>query len=203
VSCVEGSWVQPSIDCSSGTQLVAIWVGIDGVNGITIDSAGTLEQIGTVATCVPGGARMNAWMEVLPAEAFSVELPGVPVRTGDDFWARVLFNGDTFDMWLVNVTQAKMSRVHPPGAGAARATAEWIVEAPSHCSARCKIDLLANFGTVQITGAVAAIGGVTSGIDDDSWLRGQEVIQRGGITRATVSPVADDGRAFTVTWRHQ
>ena len=50
-------------------------------------------------------------------------------------------------------------------------SAEWIAEAPSQCdsTSSCTPLPLADFGTVQFTGASATANGHTGSIDDSNW----------------------------------
>jgi hypothetical protein len=93
-------------------------------------------------------------------------------------------------------------------AGLGQSSAELIVESPEACGLFCQVAPLSNFGTVNFTGARAAVNGGT-----DRRLRsftyangphriiaetnsGQVKAQPSGL-RATAT-----GSAFSVTWRH-
>ena len=85
VTCVEGSWVEPTVTCSkTGHQAVAIWIGIDGFSAkpLGIASTNVLVQLGTQVDCTNGVVRHGAWHEILPGETHEVPEPG-PIRAGD------------------------------------------------------------------------------------------------------------------------
>jgi hypothetical protein len=84
---VSGSWVQPAVDCSSGSGTYsAVWVGLGG------SSAGSqaLEQIGTEADCTSGGtARYATWYELVPDAAHGVR----STQTGPANFGTTTFTG--------------------------------------------------------------------------------------------------------------
>src|SRR5437899_2952963 len=57
VTDAKGSWIVPSVTCSSSTTYSSYWVGIDGY------SSNTVEQTGTDSDCSSGHGVYYAWYE--------------------------------------------------------------------------------------------------------------------------------------------
>jgi hypothetical protein len=117
------------------------------------------------------------------------------VRPGDTFHASVTYTGsNNFSLFIQDVTQGWSHTTVGTLAGAARSSAEVIVEAPC-CTASGGILPLADFGTVNITGSLANgsalgnAGGVTRIIMIDS----------AGRDKDTVSSLSG-GENFSATW---
>ncbi len=172
VKAVYGSWTVPAITGNS-TGYSADWVGIDGYKSPTV------EQIGTESDNYGGTGSYYAWYEMFPRDSYTItpNTPGVTygngvsaptVNPGDMISASVTYEGS--NRFLLAITDSTIS----PGAstptlqwqfsatqsisGAQRSSAEWVVEAPSSFSShKIKILPLANFGTVNFTGAYATI----------------------------------------------
>src|SRR5438270_238528 len=95
--------------------------------------------------------------------------------------------------------------------GAARSSAEWIVERPALCSGHhCKLTSLSNFGTVSLgsdyTGIAstnyATINGATGGIGSfgSANIHRITMVNNSGATLAEPSVLSTDGTSFTETW---
>lgn len=157
MTCVEGTWTQPTITCpATGLASVAIWVGIDGTTaaGGLPNASATLAQVGTAGDCAEGQLQVMAWYEFLPDLHHEVPM-SVQVRAGDKIWAQVRYLGKgKFRATLVNLTLKVGASQTWTVRGAPLLTAEWIVEAPaSQCSAdSCSILPLAKFSTVAMDG---------------------------------------------------
>jgi Peptidase A4 family len=166
LSNVVGTWVQPTVSCTSGTNSYsAFWVGLGGLT----QDATSLEQMGTDANCTAAGTPVySAWYEILPAAPVTLKLG---VRPGDTVSAAVTVSGKTVSMRLRNLTlhtvvNRKLRMTAPD-----LSSAEWVAEAPSACngSGRCTTLPLANFGSVDFLQA-AATGSRHSGlISDPGW----------------------------------
>jgi hypothetical protein len=109
-------------------------------------------------------------------------------------------NGTIFTMDLVNVRHGKrLWRYHvfpTRFRNASRLSAEWIVEAPTLCTATCAVVPLADIGTVHFSGAVAKTAppnraGAKPATDSISLL--QDAIG------ANPSALSVDGTSFDVT----
>jgi hypothetical protein len=102
--------------------------------------------------------------------------------------------GNSFSLYIADTTQGWSHTTVGSLAGAARSSAEVIVEAPC-CTARGGILPLANFGTVNITGSTANgaafghAGGVTQII----------MIDNAGRDKDSVSSLSG-GENFSATW---
>src|SRR6266576_2885438 len=95
--------------------------------------------------------------------------------------------------------------------GAARSSAEWIVERPALCNGHhCKLTSLSNFGTVSLgndyTGIAstnyATINGATGGIGSfgSANIHRITMVNNSGATLAEPSVLSTDGTSFTETW---
>ena len=141
---VSASWVEPTGTCTSGHKYSSFWVGLDGFN------SGTVEQTGSEVDCSGRTPQYYSWYEMYPA--YPVNFSNT-VRPGDHFTGSVTFNGgSSFTLKLSDTTQGWSHTVNASLSGAARSSAEVIVEAPSSSSG---VLPLANFGTVNITSSTA------------------------------------------------
>jgi hypothetical protein len=180
------SWTQPSVTCRGGDQYSAFWVGIDGY------SSSTVEQTGTEADCVGRTAEYSAWYEMYPGP--SENYPNA-VRPGDHLTATVTYQGgSSFSLHIADTTEGWSQTTTASLAGAARSSAEVIVEAPC-CTFSGGILPLADFGTVSFTGSLANgsalgnAGGLTKIIMVDS----------SGRQKDSVSALSG-GENFSATW---
>src|ERR1700736_3194779 len=119
---VSASWTEPSGICSRGSQYSSFWVGLDGY------SSGSVEQTGSDTDCSGGRAVYYAWYEMYPNPSFSYTNT---VRPGDHFNASVTYAGSNrFNLFIQDATQGWSHTTTGTLAGAARSSAEVIVEAP-------------------------------------------------------------------------
>jgi hypothetical protein len=199
VSYVKGEWTVPSVSCAGADADSSVWVGIDGMSNQTV------EQIGTEQSCRAGQAVYTAWWETYPAPKVPISMA---VKPGHNVRGEVRYVGNSqFELSLTNLTTGQSFRTTQAAPGAARATAEWIVEAPY----KSGVLPLANFGTVSFKNARATINGQTGPIVRDGGLLGivtnllstQSFTMSGLLDpKATVTyPGASAGKdAFKVTW---
>jgi len=142
---VSASWVQPTGTCTSATRYSSFWVGLDGY------SSGTVEQTGTDTDCVGGSPQYYGWYEMYPAGSFNF---GDTVKPGDHITASVVYEGSNeFKLTLADSTQGWSVSTTKTLAGAARSSAEVIIEAPC-CTNSGGILPLADFGTVNVSDSV-------------------------------------------------
>ncbi|MHB1538551.1 MAG: G1 family glutamic endopeptidase [Solirubrobacteraceae bacterium] len=211
---VAGSWTQPRGRCASGTSTYsAIWVGLGGfANGVQ-----ALEQTGSEVDCTgKGRALYSAWFELVPASP--VELP-LRIHPGDRLNASVAVDGATVIMQVRDLTTGKgrtvLRRMRNPGPDLT--SAEWIVEAPSACTAIdvCRTLPLTNFGSVAFSNASATTEqGARTPIVNDGYevtvlqLRDSAPARQAGRGReAAVLAGADPSEllagasTFTVSWQ--
>jgi hypothetical protein len=183
---VSASWTQPTGTCSSGDQYAAFWVGLDGY------SSSTVEQTGSEVDCVGRTAEYYAWYEAYPAAS---ENYSNTVKPGDHFNASVTYEGSNkFSLYIADTTRDWSHTTTVTVRGAARSSAEVIVEAPC-CTDSGGILPLTDFGTINITSsmangsAIGNAGGLTEIIMQDSEGRDED----------TVSNLSG-GENFSATW---
>ena len=142
--------------------------------------------------CVGRTAEYYAWYEMYPGPS---ENYSNTVRAGDHFNATVTYTGNnSFSLHIADTTRGWSHTTTASLAGAARSSAEVIVEAPC-CTASGGILPLTNFGTVNIAGSTANgaalgnAGGVTQIV----------MIDNAGRDKDTVSSLSG-GENFSATW---
>ncbi len=211
---VSGSWVVPTAKCSSGQGDSSFWVGIGG-SGSSDTQA--LEQDGTEVDCnAEGSATYSAWYEMVPSPPVTVDMA---VHPGDHITGKVTVDGTNVTMSLSNATTGgsydKTFQMSNPDTS----SAEWIAEAPSTCSgdlSSCTPLPLADFGTVQFSGASATTtDGHTGTISDSDWSTAAVTLdpsssQQGSATHssrrtrrsggASPSSLSGDGSSFSVAY---
>jgi Peptidase A4 family len=182
---VSASWVQPAGTCTSATRYSSFWVGLDGY---TSDS---VEQDGTDTDCVNGKPQYYGWYETYPNPSYSF---GHTVKAGDTITASVVYQGSNkFQLNLADTTQGWSVSTTQTVSGAARSSAEVIIEAPC-CTNSGGILPLADFGTVHVSNSVVdgspigALSPVQIYMTDSS-----------GKTRDTVSALSSEEN-FSATW---
>ena len=183
---VSASWTQPAGTCSRGDQYAAFWVGLDGY------TSSSVEQTGSEVDCVGHTAEYYAWYEMYPGPS---ENYSNTVRAGDHFNATVTYTGNnSFSLHIADTTRGWSHTTTASLAGAARSSAEVIVEAPC-CTASGGILPLTDFGTVNIAGSTANgaalgnAGGVTQIV----------MIDNAGRDKDTVSSLSGKEN-FSATW---
>jgi hypothetical protein len=193
VTAVAGSWVVPTVT-GTGTAYSSAWVGIDGYN------SNSVEQIGTDSDVVNGVPTYYAWYEMYPNPSSTVT--ALVVHPGDTIQASVTYSSGKFTLAITDVTTSKTFSTTQTAASAQRSSAEWVEEAPSSNSG---VLPLADFGTVNFSGAQAVINGATGAIDNSAWSSGVEqinMVSSRGASEDTTSKLTDTGSAsgFSVTW---
>lgn len=194
VTSVSGSWTVPTLSCpSSGSTYVAIWVGIDGY------SSSTVEQTGVLGQCSGGKASYSAWYEFYPSA--SVTISGFTVKPGDSVSASVTYASITGQFTTTITDGGQTSTTSGTVSGAARSSAEWIVERPELCSVfRCSLSTLSNFGSTSFTSASASIGLTTGSISAFSDVAITMVGSSSGPVLAEPSSLSTDGTSFSVAY---
>jgi Peptidase A4 family len=205
---VTGTWKQPKVSCAEAPATYSgVWVGIGGFRR----SADALEQIGTAAGCDKTGRPVYyAWYELVPAPAVTIKLKIAP---GDTITTSVNVDGTSVLLQIKNRTRRTSFTRQLTTAAPDLSSAEWIVEAPSGCTAEgsCRTLPLANFGSVGFT-KIAAIGNAHPGtVTDAAWTASQihlvpdvPIQQDGALgsrSGAKTAAITPDGRSFTVTWQ--
>ena len=241
---VSGSWVAPTAKCTSGQGYSSFWVGLGGSgSGSSSDSSASadtgswsdpsgmsgsgatsgsgsstsLEQAGTEADCnADGSATYSAWYELVPSPPVKVSMA---VHPGDHITSKVTVDGSNVTIQLSNSTTggsfSKTLQANNPDVS----SAEWIAEAPSTCDgslSSCTPLSLADFGTVQFSGASATTtDGHTGTISDSNWQTAAVTLSPGasqqgfgaqfasygsGSGAATPSSLSSDGSSFSVAF---
>lgn len=155
---VKGSWVEPSVSCtSSGSSYASFWAGIDGY------ASSSVEQLGTDSDCT-GRNRPSyyAWYEMYPANSVDLSTKTYPVAPGDTLSAEVSVSGTTFTLSLSDSPKGWTFTTTQTGSGLAQSSAELVGESPEICyfgGFYCTLASLSNFGTMQFSGAQAAVNG--------------------------------------------
>jgi len=180
---VSASWAEPIGICASDYAYSGLWVGMDGYNSSTV------EQIGTEVDCSAQGPNYYAWYEMYPSHP--VHLPET-VHPGDYFTGSVTFNGGgSFTLELSDTTSGWSHTVNASLSGAARSSAEVIVEAPSSTGG---VLPLTNFGTASIAGAT--VNGTAMGDLDPTRI---VMVDSSGGEKDTISSLSG-GENFSATW---
>ncbi|MGO8871097.1 MAG: G1 family glutamic endopeptidase [Acidimicrobiales bacterium] len=204
-SKVSGSWVQPAASCpTKKVEQSAFWVGLDGF-GAKND---TVEQIGTDADCGKGTGKGKggtpsyyAWFELYPAVAVTLSKTTFPVAPGDSMSATVSVAGSIYTLTLYDAAKWTYTTMQASTGHPADSSAEWIAESPSTCNAgKCKVGKLADFGTVDFTGASAD----SLPISSPGYTHTEIVMTNKGATETKAEPLTltAGGTAFSVVWKH-
>ena len=207
---VLGTWTQPRATCHRGEPTYSsVWIGIGGYS----ISSRALEQIGTEADCTAQGHESSsAWFELVPSASRQIR---IPIHAHDRLRASVAVSGRTVTVRLVNLTRHRSFIRRVRASLLDTSSAEWIVEAPSVCSAgtACQTLPLADFGRTGFRAARAqTISGHVGSIRDRRWTTtkimlaqsGRHFISRGpgaALATATPSPLRGRHTAFDVTYR--
>ncbi len=204
------TWTVPKVTCGAGeTSYSAYWVGIDGF------SSSTVEQTGTDSDCHSGTPSYYAWYEFFPQP--SKNIASIAVHPGDNIGAAVVYNTKTgmFTDGIRDFTTGAQFVTSSTVSGAARSSAEYIVEAPETCILiACKLTALSDFGTVgfgqdatKITvkmNCAATINGVTGSIASFGsaavWPITMVSKSNPSLVKAQPSALSSDGTSFMVTW---
>jgi hypothetical protein len=206
VSAVYGSWIVPTVTGpSSGSAHSAVWVGIDGWLGSTV------EQIGTEQDVVNGTPSYRAWWEMWSTGKGQPQqfISSMTIKPGDSISASVHYltsgpSAGQFQLAIEDYTQNEsfiqdVSSANTQSPQAQRSSAEWIVEAPEFPPVGGTIANLANFGDVKFTDAGATINNVNGPIDASSWQSNAFNITGNASTNATTSVLNDSGGASGVS----
>ena len=183
---VSASWTQPTGTCKSGDQYAAFWVGLDGY------SSSTVEQTGSEVDCDGRTPEYYAWYEAYPAAS---ENYSNTVKPGDHFSASVTYEtGSKFALYIDDTTQGWSHTTTVTVRGAARSSAEVIVEAPC-CTNSGGILPLTDFGTISLTNSEAN----SSAIGNAGGLTEIVMVDSEGRSEDTVSSLTG-GENFSATW---
>ena len=179
---VSSSWVEPMGTCRSGNQYSSFWVGLDGY------SSSSVEQTGSEVDCSGRTPQYYSWYEMYPA--YPVNFSST-VRPGDHLTGSVTYTGGSkFTLELSDTTEGWSHTVTKRLSGAARSSAEVIVEAPRIAGGYAP---LADFGRVGFSGSTA--NGLTLSNFDPV---GVNMVSVNGVAEDSISSL--HGGSFTATW---
>jgi hypothetical protein len=210
-SSVSGSWVEPSVSCTTGQSYSAFWVGLGGSG----QQSGSLEQTGTEADCTSTGAVDDfAWYELVPAAPVRL---GLAMHPGDHVTGKVTVDGTQVVVALSDQTTGGSVTKTLQMSNPDTSSAEWIAEAPSTCdqTSNCQPLPLADFNTVNFSNASATANGHTGTISDANWsaaavtrdgssdesgVGGASFASNQSSAGAQPSALSSDGSSFSVAW---
>lgn len=208
-SLVQGAWVVPAVTGGKSATYSSSWVGLDGYND------GTVEQTGTEQDWTGKKQQNYVWFEMYPNYAY--EITGFPVNPGDLMFAQVQYVGTqasptgapayVFSITIENLSQNVSFTVptsYTTVFAAARASAEWVEEAPYSN----EILPLADFGLALFvdceavgTGTYAKSKGKSGALEPISFWPADPLTMidpEGG--RSSPSALANGGTAFDLLW---
>jgi hypothetical protein len=201
-SSVAGSWVQPSATCPQNqVQQAAFWVGIGGF----VRGDSSIEQIGTDSDCLKGhghkggGPNYYAWYQMFPQSLVVLPTNVYPVSPGQSIEASVVVIGaNRYTLTITDAGHWTFSTTQSQASQPADASAEWITEAPSSCTKKCKTLPLADFGAITYTGAgtngepISGPGLTPTQINMTS--------KNGKTVKAASTALGSGGSSFAVFW---
>lgn len=122
---IVGSWIEPSVTCTSTNNLFAPWVGIDGYGSQTV------EQTGAQVSCSSGRAVYQAWYEMYPANPVYLSTSSYPVAANDSFTGSVTTSGNgSYTLTLKDNTKS-WSYTTTKSLSGQNISAEAIIESPT------------------------------------------------------------------------
>jgi peptidase A4-like protein len=202
VSCVEASWIEPTVACGPLSSAVHIWVGIGAYDSVHLgieDKGHPIQQAGTGVECEDGQAEHYAWHQFLPRESTDHPFPApagggdMVIEPGDGIWAQVRYTGEAFVMTVANLGTGDVRSISQTGAGRYRSSAEWIVSGEGD-------EPIARFSSVTFTGGQATLGGSVGPIGAAAWDRNRIDEWTGDVLRLRVSGLSAEGDSFRVVW---
>jgi hypothetical protein len=201
---VSANWSVPTAKCGTfpnwdSASSSATWVGIDGFGSTPV------EQIGTDSNCIPvGTGEYHAWWEMYPGGPTFITIPGTatyPVYPGDLMSASVTATMvGSFTLAIEDDTQGWTFSTSQVNTQAPGASAECIEEQPALEFGLPSFNLT-NFGSVTFSQCrTTGSNAIATPIWDHP--NNALTMSDGTTTKATVSPLSDDGTQFTVNWAH-
>jgi Peptidase A4 family len=161
--------------------------------------------------CNPDGAyTQTAWYELVPAPTRTIKMT---VEPGARIIAIMRVVGHRVTVAIADTTRAEYFARTITDHTVDDTSAEWIAEAPSHCttSTNCTTLPLADFGAVNFANArVQTTTGLVSPISDSRWTTSKLLlgysakdgafVAKTTTANATPSALTDAGRTFHVTY---
>jgi hypothetical protein len=197
---VSAAWKVPDVASSQEPRYSSIWVGIGGF----VERGNRLIQAGTEQDVESNGHKdFYAWFEALPRPPVTVG----QVSPGDTVSTQIYKVPGSLSVWHVKLTKESggvvTTLVDDDVAirtnSASRASAEFIVEAPTVVSGRATVQLLplANFGSVTFANCSTSQGSLGSSATNLYRLAMTSDGTKQGKVLATTGALSSD--SFTVT----
>lgn len=208
IACVEATWTQPKVTCTTKDQRFAISIAIDGWTSSRLHVNAPFPRrvsVGTETDCVNGKPVIWAWHEANPTKTFQYfnEPEALNPAVGDIIWAQIRFANGKFTMSLRDKTtgvQVSVTQVVPK---IARVAAVWEVSSVfTDCAKKCRPTGLAKFSPITFSSAFATMNGKRVAIGGAGTVDCVEDATKNGVKRMVVSRLAGTGRTFKVTWKH-
>ncbi len=204
---VVGLWqlpaVQQAVGTCGGTDMSALWVGIDGANGVSADvlQAGTEGDV----ACVDGASAQVTypWFEWYPA--YTLEIANFPLMAGSSVFVSVQATSATAGQAsFVNLETGAYTSTPisaPAGTRLMGNSVEWVMERPTLANNR--LGTLSDFGVVMMCYEVANTVGGTSSFSPGAVGAGQTsllitMLDSSGETIAETAAMGPTGQAFSV-----
>jgi len=204
-SCVEASWLEPTVRCGAADAAVHWWVGIGGYTSLDLgifDNIHAIQNVGTGVECEDGEADHYAWHQVAPRESTDQPFDPGPdggdlvIEPGDLVWAQIRYTGSGFVMTVANLSSGDVRSTTERGGGRHRSSAEWVVGGEPG-------EPIARYGSVIFIDGLCTMDGRVGPIGSKAWRRNRVDEWVGGVRRLRVSALSDDGGSFRVTWLHR
>ena len=196
-SAVSGSWIEPTVHCTSNTQeqLAVFWVGLDGL------TSSTVEQEGTVGACLNGKTYYFDWWEMYPTNDIQVV---ASIKAGDKITSTTDFTNGVYTLSVNDLSRstASFSTQQTCGAGLSclNSSAEWVAERPGGYSGNGGLYPMPNFGTWTDAYSSVTANGVTgtiSSFPDEE----MTMVNNQGKVLAQPGPLNAAGTVFRDTWK--
>ncbi|WP_158543390.1 G1 family glutamic endopeptidase [Dyella psychrodurans] len=117
--------IPTSVTCSSTSNLVAEWVGLNGY------SNGTVQQTGVAISCATGAPTFQAWYEMYPAPPVYISTATYPISPGDHIIGSVTNNNGSYTLAIWNYSKNWSFSTTQQSSQTTASSAEAIVEVPS------------------------------------------------------------------------
>jgi hypothetical protein len=205
VTCVEATWTQPKVTCTTKAARFSIWLAIDGWTSTDMHVKAPEPRtvaVGTESDCLGGKLTTTAWHMANPEHTFQY-FSDVHPAVGDVIWAQVRFAGGWFTIALRNKTTGEQATTLQVVPKIARVVARWEVSSVfTDCDIKCRPTPLAKFAPIVFTSVEATMNGKRVAVGGAAIIDVVEDATKSRVLRMVVSRIAPSGRSFTVTWKH-
>ena len=190
VNAINGSWVVPTVNSSTGTGYTSVWIGIGG----QFDK--TLIQVGTEQDVTNWQDTYYAWYELLPS--YAVKLNSITVSPGDTIDASISLVDSATNYWSIKISDTTTGQAFSTVVvyNSTRSSGEWILERPSITS---QLTSLADFGNLTFTGCYLNANNVLGSISKFYFSR-LEMANSQYVQLASVSSLRGNGTSFVISY---